>query len=90
MLEHRRTGRRFRGRVELERHGLAIFATATGPTLIEPLQLGLDDLPETAREGVQATLRAKVLARTLSAPEREALAAGSGLIPVVRQALVRR
>ena len=89
LLEHRRTGRRFRGQVELERQGLAIFATVTGPTLVEPLQLGLDDLPETAREGVQATLRAKVLARTLSPAEREALAAGSGLTPVVRQALAR-
>jgi hypothetical protein len=87
VLRHRRTGRGVACEVSVEVEDLdpAAAVTLAGyPTF----RLGLDDLPERAREAVAAALRKTALGLLLSPDQLGAIAGGEEVRSVVRRALL--
>jgi hypothetical protein len=89
-LINRRTGRRSEYSIAMESEGPTFHAEIRSPGGEPPARLLLADLPERQREAVAARLRRRSLPHLLSPEELGQLDQGSGVIDVVRRALVRR
>ncbi len=89
-LVNRRTGRTWRMALTLDRVDLGLRILALPGGAMEPLSLGLADLPERQRSAIAATFRTEALAQLLDREERAALAAGENLEAMLRSALKRR